>query len=43
MLPKTGKVLPKDDGKGPSKLTYAAAVAARCAASSATAIARSRS
>lgn len=28
MLPKTGKVLPKDDGKGPSKLTYAAAVAA---------------
>lgn len=28
MLPKTGKVLPKGDGKEPSKLTYAAAVAA---------------
>ena len=28
MLPKTGKLLPKRDGRGPSKLTYAAAVAA---------------
>jgi hypothetical protein len=28
MLPKTGKLLPKGDGRGPFKLTYAAAVAA---------------
>lgn len=28
MLPKTGKALPKRDGRGPSGLTYAAAVAA---------------
>lgn len=28
MLPKTGKVLPKQDERGTSKLTYAAAVAA---------------